>query len=227
MAGMSLTRDQKRVETEIAHATARMGKKFITLRLLDITKNRIQGAMVLHGTPYIDHQTNMKQYHFEERGGPINFTEDEMRGGMFCKILDCDHNRRFLASHHGLRFWEIEDDAVQAEIAELAAGITKRAIIASPQAPKETKMSDTELETEMARLQAEASRRKIERADAGRRRPEAVPKPEVNIEPAVAGPEPVGDEGDAVDSEVPENSEPRTRGRRANRSKSNLVSMGG
>ena len=173
--GMSLTKDQHRNEIEVQRAISRADKKFITLCLLDNTKNRIQGAMVLHATPYLDHLTNMKQYHFEERGGPLQFIDDELRGGSYCRMLDCEHNRRFLASMHGLKFWEIESDEVLNDIIARAAVITKNAIITRPSEPKETKMSDADIETEMARLQAESSKRKIAKSEAGKRKPTPEP----------------------------------------------------
>lgn len=172
---MSLDKDQQRNEIEVRRAISRADKKFITLRLLDTTKNRIQGAMVLHATPYLDHATNIKQFHFEERGGPLQFIDDDLQGGSFCRMLDCEHNRKFLASMYGLKFWEIEDEKVLSDIETRAAAITKNAIITKPSEPKESKMSDADIETEMARLQAESAKRKIAKSEAGKRKPAPEP----------------------------------------------------
>lgn len=234
---MSLTKDQQRTEVEVARAISRQGKRFIVLNLVDVTKNRIQGAMVLHATPYLDHATNMKQFHFEERGGPLQFVDDEMRGGMFCKMLDCEHNRKFLASMFGYRFWEIEDQDVLKDVEERAANITKNAIILKPLAPKETKMSDAEIETEMARLQAESSKRKIAKSEAGKRKPfpEVPPsindkKPEQDTNPEFPETNPLSaDESnpEQPSGENPEPVTPITSRRAAKRRKSKLVSIGG
>jgi hypothetical protein len=168
---MSLTKDQERTEIEVQRAVSQQGKKFISLRLIDASKRRIQGAMVLHASPYLDQATNIKQFHFEERGGPLQFIDDEMRGGMFCRMLDCEHNRKFLASMFGYKFWEIEDAEVLVDITERAAAITKNAVIVKPNQPKEAKMSDSEIATEMARLQAEQAKRTVAKADGSKRKP--------------------------------------------------------
>ena len=92
-----LTPDQKRLEMAKQQAMLREGRKFISIMLINMNMNRIQGAIVLHATPYDDSMTNMTKFHFEERGGPMLFNEG-MDGGMHCNLLDCEHNRKFLAS---------------------------------------------------------------------------------------------------------------------------------
>jgi hypothetical protein len=212
------------------------------LRLIDITKRRIQGAMVLHAAPYLDQATNMKQFHFEERGGPLQFIDDEMRGGMYCRMLDCEHNRKFLASMFGYKFWEIEDPEVLADITARAAIITKNAVIVKPNQPKETKMSDTEIDTEMARLQAEQAKRKVAKADGSKRKPVTEPTDitppapektrqtidEENDQPVT--PTPFNDDPAIMSFKAPEpesKPEAKNSGKSAKRRKSSLASIGG
>lgn len=233
---MSLTPDQDRNAIEVKRATAQKGVKFISLRLININMRRIQGAMCLHATPYFD-ESNIKQYKFETRGKPLEFIDDEMRGGMYCQMLDCEHNRKFLASMLGYRFWDIDDVEVLADIESRAAEITRNAVIVKPNQPKETKMSDTEIDTEMARLQAEQAKRKVAKADGGKRKPAPTP---------VTAAEQVAQDFPEEDTSVPTNptevgqdtpgttstqtkppEEPRVTNKSIKRRKSSLASIGG
>jgi hypothetical protein len=229
---MSLTKDQERVEMEVTRATSMAGRKFISLRLLDNTKRRIQGAIVLHATPYIDGTTNMKQFHFEEQGGPLCFQDDDMRGGVYCRMLDCEHNRKFLASMISYKFWIIEDETVLADIVERAEKITKNAIITRPNEAKETRMSDAEIETEMARLQAESSKRKVAKADGNKRKPTktAPVLPGDSESEELTGPG-LPENEVAHESAIQETPEPESdsnnAGKHPGRKKSALVSIGG
>jgi len=156
---------------------------------------------------------------------------------MFCRMLDCEHNRKFLASMFGYKFWEIEDQEVLNDVQLRAEAITKNAVILKPLAPKETKMSDAEIETEMARLQAEAAKRKIAKSEAGKRKPipETLP-PINNKEPEFDGTEAAESTPEISDtnplpvetaSENPDPVAPASRGKPGKRRKSNLVSIGG
>lgn len=221
--GVTLDRDQIMLATAREHAIAKEGRKFITLRLVDFTKNRIQGAIVLHSQAYRD-ANGMNKFHFEERGGPINFELDELQGAMFARVLDVDHNRRFLASMSSYGFWEIEDKNVEAEIMEIAQGMTKKAIVKKVQ-PKEAKLSDEQIELEMARLQQEKSKRQLDKAKAEEpafasvetKEPEA---PEVQEPLAEVTEVPAKD----TETEINEEPGPQRRGRAAKRRKS-LVSV--
>ena len=145
-------------------AITRSGKPYISLQLIDMTKKRIQGAIILNAIPYTDATTNMQSFHFVEAGGNLDFIYDDARNGMFLKILDCEHNRKFLASHFKCGFWEIENEKIKIEIEELSKELAKEAVKFKEtvkDVAKETMLSDEQLEIEMARLQGEASRRKL------------------------------------------------------------------
>jgi hypothetical protein len=163
--GISLGQDEVKAEMARTQAIQSAGKSFITLKLLDYTKNRIQGAIILNAIPYED-SDGMVKYHFEEKGGPINFVLDEFQGAMYAKLLDCEHNRRFLASMLAYNFWEIEDKQILSQIKVLADEMAKKAIKMKEMAPKSVEriLSDEELDTEMAKLQGEQAKRKIARS---------------------------------------------------------------
>jgi len=224
--GVTLDRDQIMLATAREHAIAKEGRKFITLRLVDFTKNRIQGAIVLHSQAYRD-ANGMNKFHFEERGGPINFELDELQGAMFARVLDIEHNRRFLASMSSYGFWEIEDKNVEAEILEIAQGMTKKAIVKAKVQPKEAKLSDDQIELEMARLQQEKSKRQLEKAKAEEPAFKSVETTEAEqVTPEVQETSPEVPESETKDTEPGTSEEPgpQRRGRAAKRRKS-LVSV--
>jgi hypothetical protein len=163
--GISIDKDQRQLEIAQENAIMKAGKKFISLRLKDYTKNRIQGAIILQGIPYVDAATNMRAFQFVERGGPLDFVLDEFKGGMYCKMYDCDHNRKFLASVFSQDFWEIEDETVLVAVKGIATGIASRAVDKPTEQPKEAKMSDDDLELELARLQALKANRTIAKGE--------------------------------------------------------------
>lgn len=162
---ISLSPEQMKVEMAKEQAILREGRSFISLMLINPNMNRVQGAIVLHATPYVDTMTNMNKFHFEERGGQILFSEG-MDGGMHSSILDCEHNRKFLASMYYANYWIIEDKQLNQEIKDLAAGIKNRAVIIDEKAPAEEKgLSDDELEAQAAKLNAELANRKLAKSD--------------------------------------------------------------
>ena len=160
---MIMDNDQAMRAMAMQNAISRAGRKFITLRLIDMKINRIQGAIILHSQSYTD-ADGMMQFHFEERGGPIRFEFDQMNGGMFAKILDCEHNRKFLASMFSYGYWEIEDKAIESQIKVIADEMTKKAIKIVEKAPQKI-MSDDEIETNLAKLNAEKALRTIRRSE--------------------------------------------------------------
>ena len=180
-------KDQERRQRMLFNAMMNSEYSFIKLRLLDLRKNRIQGAYYLHGTPFEDHATGVTNYHFEKRGGPLVFEMDDNTGAMYHMMLDCDENRRFLASMSAYRFWKIEDKEIESEILGMAAEMTKRAIRKQPPPPKERVMSDEELERESLKLQQEMAKRKLEKT-APITLPEPVQEPEPE-EPIVVTPD--------------------------------------
>jgi hypothetical protein len=188
--------------------------------------------MCLHASPYLD-SSNIKQFLFEERGKPLEFIDDEMRGGMYCQMLDCEHNRKFLASMLGYKFWEIEEPEVLADITARAAEITRSAVIVKPNQPKETKMSDIEIETEMARLQAEKSKRTVEKAEGSKRKPAPEPVVETVTVLSKEGPlelpaSSISNDTTVIPDPTPEPPEQtRVRGKPAKRRKSSLATIGG
>jgi hypothetical protein len=206
--GVTLDKDQVMMNMAREHAIAQEGRKFITLRLLDFTKNRIQGAIVLHAQSYRD-ANGMPKFHFEERGGPIVFELDELQGAMFARVLDIEHNRRFLASMSSYNIWEIEDKTIEAEILEIAKGMTKKAVVEKSVKPKEQVLSDEQLELEMAKLEGEKSRRKLQKAkDEQVSEIHDVVAPEIDVVPEVS-------QTTEVQEITPK--EPQKRGRAARR----------
>lgn len=168
---ISLSPDQMRLEMAKEQAILREGRNFISLMLINPNMNRIQGAIVLHATPYLDTMTNLTKFHFEERGGPLLFNEG-MDGGMHCNMLDCEHNRKFLASMYHAKYWIIEDKNADAEIKELATGIKNRAIVDMEETTQpETILSDDELEAQAAKLNAELANRKLAKSDLKMKKP--------------------------------------------------------
>jgi len=228
---ITLSPDQMRLEMAKEQAMAQMGRKFISIMLLNPNMNRIQGAIILHATPYRDTITNLTKFHFEERGGPLLFNEG-MDGGMHCNILDCEHNRKFLASQFFAGYWKIEDPAINEEIKNLANGIKSRAIIEEKVIPQEKTLSDDELEAQAAKLNAELAARKLAKTDAKMKRPirkiidataEFAAKNDqpVSNETPVEETEPVNETTPAPETTPVEPAEPTKRGRR----KSSLVNV--
>lgn len=163
---ITLDKNQKLVEMARNQATLKAGKKFITLQLIDHTKNRIQGAIVLNPIPYEDPETGLTQFHFEEKGGPIDFQLDEMNSGYFAKILDCPHNRDFLASMYDAGFWKIEDEQIEKEIAEKAERIKENMVKDKP-APKKDELEDMPdelLKQQQAKINKEVADRELKKA---------------------------------------------------------------
>lgn len=154
-------KDQQKRRMMLNHAMMNSGYKFIKLRLVDIRKNRIQGAYYLHGTPFNNHETGMIDYQFEVRGGPLVFEQDEMTGGWYTNMLDIEHNRRFLASMSSYKYWIIEDKQVEKDVLDIAATLTKKAIRKTPERPKEERMSDDELRRKRLELDHEITRREL------------------------------------------------------------------
>jgi hypothetical protein len=162
LRSLTMTPDQIQLEMAREQAIAKHGKRFITLRLVDTGKNRIQGAIVLHATPYLNTITNITEFHFEERGGPLEFKSDEFKGGFYCRMLDCEHNRKFLASMYETGYWAIEDQKVNEEVGIEAVGIRERMIKIKPVNVNKMKtMTDDQLTAEMARIQQESARRTL------------------------------------------------------------------
>lgn len=162
LRGLTMTPEEIQLEMAREQAIAKHGKRFITLRLIDNGKNRIQGAIVLHAQPYLNSITNITEFHFEERGGPLEFKIDEFKGGFYCRMLDCEHNRKFLASMYGTGYWAIEDQNVDEEIKAEAEKIAERMVKIKPINVNKIKtMSDDQLTAEMARIQQESARRTL------------------------------------------------------------------
>ena len=168
---ISLSPEQMKVEMAKEQAILREGRRFITLMLINPNMNRVQGAIVLHATPYLDTITNLTKFHFEERGGQILFNEG-MDGGLHSSILDCEHNRKFLASMYYANYWIIEDKQIDQEIKDLANGIKTRAVTIDEKAPAAEKtLTDDELEAQAAKLNAELANRKLAKSDAKMKTP--------------------------------------------------------
>jgi len=221
-------KDQERRRKMLFNAMINSDYSFIRLRLLDLRKNRIQGAYYLHGTPFEDQATGVMNYHFEKRGGPLVFEEDEATGGMYHMMLDCDENRRFLASMSAYRFWKIEDKQIESEILEMAAEMTKKAIRKQPPPPPEKVMSDEELERESLKIQQEMTKRKLAKTA-----PITIPKPVEEPKPEEARIVPVETEVTTQDDFIQvaemqgEAIESQTKPRRARRKVKQPETVGG
>lgn len=142
-------------------AMRKQGLKFIALELNDMTKNRIQGAHILHGVR-TRNADGLPVFHFEERGGPIKFEFDELEGTMIARVLDCEHNRGFLASMSAYRYWSFIDPDIEKEIIAQAKGITKKAI---REMPDDGALTDEELEAKAQAFREELERRRSIKAD--------------------------------------------------------------
>lgn len=119
---------EKMKRAMINKAIREKGYKFINLIMIKRIANRIHGAHVLFPYSTVDGATNEKTFDFKIGGGRLAFNIDEAIGEMTCKMLDCEHNRKFLASQMGAGYWEIEDEKVREELKELARVIKRRAV---------------------------------------------------------------------------------------------------
>lgn len=103
------------------------GHKFIWLTLLNTRYRTMSGIDIVHATPYVDEQAGgITRFHLEVRGGHTDFQFDPSRGVFRYALLDCEHNRQFLASHFHLEFWRVEDEAIEADIEERSVAIEKQ-----------------------------------------------------------------------------------------------------
>jgi len=161
--GVQIGSDRITAKMAMERAILQEGKKFISLRLIEMAANRIQGAIVLQPKSYFDSVTNIMKYQFEEGGGQLRFEVDNFKGGYFCRMLDCEHNRNILASVFYANLWEIEDKEVETDIKERMKNLKEQVIIQKSEVPQEKGLSDDEIDNKIARLQQESSRRKIER----------------------------------------------------------------
>jgi hypothetical protein len=150
-SGISKSPDQIRLEMAQEQAVLNAGERFISLRLINSSVNKIQGAICLNAIPYLDTQTNITKFHFEKTGKPLIFDIDEYKGGMYCKMLDCEHNRKFLASMFASNFWQIEDKKTEDEIRILAMEIKKK-VVKVPEFPKGKDTGNEELAKKMAEI---------------------------------------------------------------------------
>jgi hypothetical protein len=189
---VSLNPDEARADMAKEQAMIKEGREFIPLRLIDQRKAKIQGAYVLEAIPYLDPATNTTRYQFRENGGELKFVFDDFRGGFYAKMLKCEWNMRFLASHLSEHSWEIVDEKVAAEVkaieSEMIINNTRKAD-EDYEVPAESRLTDEELETEMARLQQEAAKRKLRQAD-DKRAPVRAQVQATPEEPKSAGPSP-------------------------------------
>ncbi|MCL2182068.1 MAG: hypothetical protein FWB85_01180 [Chitinispirillia bacterium] len=144
-------------------ARAKMvGYVFIEIMLLNDAFNRVQGAHVLRASRTIDSITNTEKFDFYVDGGPLNFTWDDDRGGSYCQVLDCAHNRRLLRGHYNNKGFEFADKAQGAQVmaGEPAPGMPNGP--ASPPPANENTVNPTaeilaELQAERAKSAAQAA----------------------------------------------------------------------
>lgn len=121
---------QAQKERDIARRAAirRSGRNFITLKLLDTRKRRIAGVEIVNAVPGED-ENGAPVFLTTVIGGELIFEPDPEYGmDMICHMLDSEHNRDFLVSHHAMKWWEIEikndmDRAVAMEIERRAKSL--------------------------------------------------------------------------------------------------------
>ena len=87
----------------------------------------------------------------------------ELEGAMIARMLDCEHNRRFLASMSSYRYWTIMDPDIEKQIIAQAKGITRKAI---REMPADDTLTDEELEEKAKAFNEELLRRQSVKADA-------------------------------------------------------------
>jgi len=128
--GMVIDNQQAAREAVRSDAMLGSGEKFISLVLLDRRRRRVTGVEILHAEPFMDDTEGapMMMYHFERRGGTMEFEANPARGAYTARMLDTDLNRSFLASHFDKKYWRIEDAEVSAEVEERATVIREEVL---------------------------------------------------------------------------------------------------
>jgi hypothetical protein len=128
-----------------------MGLGFIRLFLTDNRVRSISGVECLHLQEFVNEEKgNSMDYHAEVRGGHLSFSWNPNFGATVGMVLDTEHNRCWLASHHGEDFWTIEDVDVEADIAKRADAIrdksVKSPVSATVDKPKEKVAHEPKME---------------------------------------------------------------------------------
>jgi hypothetical protein len=155
--------NQEELQRKIAYQKALRdsGKRFIRLRLINMYTARIMAIDSLvpifgigeHGLLTVTLQDGSRELEFEP---------NESNTDMIADVLDTPFNRKFLASHTAYNYWEIEDPDIRREIEEMADEITRKSIINKKViAPPERRMSNLEIDNEIARLQREKLNRQL------------------------------------------------------------------
>ena len=155
--------NQEDLQRKIAYQKALRdsGKQFIRLRLINMYTARIMAIDSLvphfgigeHGLLTVTLQGGSRELEFEP---------NESNTDMVADVLDTPFNRKFLASHTVYNYWEIEDPNIRKEIEKMADDITRRTVVNKRViAPPERRMSNQEIEDEIARLQREKINRQL------------------------------------------------------------------
>lgn len=132
---------QAQKERDIARRAAirRSGHNFITLKLNDTRKRRIAGVEIINAHAGED-ENGAPIFKTEVVGGELVFEPDPEYGmDMICHMLDSQHNRDFLVSHHAMGWWEIEcrnsrDEAIALEIERKAKSMKSDIVIPEQEA---------------------------------------------------------------------------------------------
>lgn len=114
---MLLTEAEKERELMRANAIKRSGHKFFLVTLGDSARRRIAGVYVVNAYPVDDHRNHKIVYNCKVEGGELQFTRRVELGGEYAvDVLDCEHNRKFFASHFGGGYFHIEDEDIRKDI---------------------------------------------------------------------------------------------------------------
>ena len=142
-----ISQENRDFESRVNYEMQRSGHEFIVL-VLTADKEpeffEIGGIEVLQPIAYIE--KNKTKYKFKKAGGSIKFSPDPLRGGYpVCRVLDTPENRKILATHYDLDYWQIEDQKTDQKIRELRTKIANKL-------KAETSEDDLKLQEELEEL---------------------------------------------------------------------------
>jgi hypothetical protein len=143
-------------------------RRFIRLVLINPYKTRIKAIKGLVPTFGVG-DFGLLKVDLREGSTELEFMPNESKTAMEAKVLDCEFNRKFLASHTVYNYWEIADDKDREEIEQLADEIAARSVrVKKNRKPVEQTLSDSALDEQLAKLQREKLNRDISRKESQR-----------------------------------------------------------
>lgn len=157
------SRDKEEQKMAIARARRKSGLKFITLALLNIKMNGIQGFDITTEKPFL--KNGLWDCDFNITEGPMNFVPDQKEGEYLFELVDTERNRIALAAHldndGNETIFEVygpRREEIMADLMKIYRGEKRHAVGLPAQRPEE--MSSDQLEAEIARLAKLQDRRK-------------------------------------------------------------------